>query len=298
MYIKSKELGYVLNVQDNIKNLNKLLECIRFIEPETDKEQISQGSKISKSLVLPSIKKHQLSLTNKTLKPEVLHLSIKSQNGHKTSTFQGNNTLLDRSSPCTLRSFWQQEKQKTQKNNATPASLFTAQVSPKPIYPTLKVIVESAAINPFKYNPAIPLELPTTIERQTLLRKINDLQLRFPELHITNLNIAEVFDECIKNLNREDDKDFIYIEWLQLYKAIALNIKILREIFLSYNLNYLQRKGIKFTSESSHLEKAFKMQFETFKVLCKEMKVSLNDYSIMFVYYISTRPYKKLPCTF
>lgn len=136
------------------------------------------------------------------------------------------------------------------------------------------------------------------MQRHSVLRKIYDLQLRFPELHASRLNISDLFEESIRSIKRESDKDYIYAEWLQMHKVMALSIKPLREVFLSYNLNYLQRKTAEFTPESSHLERAFKMQFATFKRFCKDMHTTLDEFTLMRIYYVSTRPYKVLPCTF
>ena len=158
------------------------------------------------------------------------------------------------------------------------------------------IIVDAAVVNPYKYNPTIPLEVPTTMYRHSLLRKINVLLLRFPEFHSNRMDFSDLFEECARNLKKEDDKDYIYMEWLRIYQVLALNLKFLRTIFLSYNLNYLQRTGVRFIAESSHLERAFKMEFDTFKHLCKDMNVHLSNETLLYNYYISSRSYKKLPC--
>ncbi len=210
-----------------------------------------------------------------------------------------------------LRSFQQQELQRTAlQRMSTARSPTAAMLGAKPQFPVLKIIIDAGTMNPFKYNPNIPMELPTRMNHHAMLREIATLQLRYPELHATRFDVSDLFEASCKELIRDKEKekeldseketervnDFVYAEWLSLYKLLAGHFKYLREVFLSYSLNHMHRSAkLEFTPDSLHLETLAVMHFAVFKEICEDMKVTLDDYAIMCIFYISSRCYKQLP---
>jgi len=216
-----------------------------------------------------------------------------------------------------LKEVYYDEKKRTELNRVMSMKLPSISTIAGPqTLPVIKILIDSASVNPFKFNPSIPLEFPTKMNRYAILREIMLLQLRFPELHTVRFDISDLFEMFVKialtdpNVEKEASQkktkkeqevpyEYIYSEWLRIYQTLAKQFKYMREVFISYNLNYLYRTlKLDFTPESLHLEESYLMPFEVFKQICDDMKVQLDEYQIMCCFYLSTRSYKNVPCIF
>lgn len=272
------DVDYVLQYEGTIDKLNKIWESIRFTDVVgKDGVLLDERKKLFRS------------------KSEVPVLSESFRSSFNESAAKDKRSFVTQSVHLKQNSFaLSKQFNRSQLTTLNQRNHIRLPPIPHLNAPTLKIVIENNPVNSLKHVPDNPLLSTGRTNRNAVFRKIEAYQLKNPEVLSAKFDISDL----LKNLEQHNDKhlDYASNEWLKICKLLDRHRAFLRQLFIGYNLNYLQRiLKLEFRPDHLHLEKVARMNYVVYRKLCSDMRIDLDEHTMMQCFYLSSRQLKELP---
>ena len=100
----------------------------------------------------------------------------------------------------------------------------------------LKISLETVKMSEFNFDYLNALNHSLSIEQMNIYREIRYIKWMRPEFTSASFNVSQLIFDTIFEVTKKKDLNITLAEWLNIFRTLYLNYKLIKNLFLGYNM--------------------------------------------------------------